>query len=59
MARSCPAPPVMLNHMGIVDPDIISRKNPSEEETAYRTAWIENIKRLAALPNVVYQGFPA
>lgn len=53
MARSCPGTTIVLDHMGIVDPDIISRENPSEEETAYRTAWIENIKRLAALPNVV------
>lgn len=53
MARSCPGTTIVLDHMGIVDPDIISRENPSEEEMAYRTAWIENIKRLAALPNVV------
>lgn len=58
MARSCPGTTIVLDHMGIVDPDIISRENPSEEETAYRAAWIENIKRLAALPNVVCK-FPA
>ena len=43
----------VLDHMGIVDPDIISRENPSEEEAAYRRAWTGNIRRLASLPNVV------
>ena len=53
MARSCPGTIIVLDHMGIVDPDIISRENPTEEEAAYRRAWTGNIRRLASLPNVV------
>ncbi len=53
MAKACPGTTVVLNHMGIVDPDIISRENPSPEEAAYKRSWIENIRKMASLPNVV------
>jgi predicted TIM-barrel fold metal-dependent hydrolase len=53
LAKACPDTTIVLNHMGIVDPDIISREQPSEEEKAYKEAWIRNIKNLASLPNVV------
>lgn len=53
MAAVCPGTTVVLDHMGIVDPDIISRENPTAQEKAYKAAWVENINRLASLPNVV------
>lgn len=53
MAKECPETVIVLNHMGIVDPDIISAENPSEEEKKYKEAWISNIHNLASLENVV------
>lgn len=52
-ARACPGTVIVLNHMGIVDPDIISRENPTELERQYRDTWIQNLKKIASLPNVV------
>ena len=53
LAKSCPDTVIVLNHMGIVDPDIISSENPTEVEKAYKDAWIENMENLASAPNVV------
>lgn len=52
-AKACPDTTIVLNHMGIVDPDIISVQTPSEEEQQYKERWILNIRKLASLSNVV------
>ncbi|MCD7909267.1 MAG: hypothetical protein LUH04_16590 [Clostridium sp.] len=36
-----------------MDPDIISREKPTPEEVACKRNWIENIREMAFLPNVV------
>ncbi|MCP1225830.1 amidohydrolase [Sebaldella sp. S0638] len=52
LARECSNTSIILNHMGIVNPDIISSANPTDEETEYKEVWIKNLKDLASLPNV-------
>lgn len=53
LAKACPDTTIVLNHMGIVDPDILSREQPSQEEKVYKETWLRNIRNLASLPNVV------
>lgn len=52
-AAACPGTTIVLNHMGIVDPDIICAVNPTKEARMYRERWITNLEKLASLPNVV------
>lgn len=53
LARECSETTIVLNHMGIVNPDIISSPDPTDQETEYKKTWIKNLKNLASLPNVV------
>lgn len=53
VAKECPNTTIVLNHMGIVDADIMGEVNPSEEERAYQDAWKRNMALLGRLDNVV------
>ena len=53
VAKECPDTTIVLNHMGIVDADIMGEANPSEEERAYQDAWKHNMAQLGRLDNVV------
>ena len=53
LAKECRDTVIILNHMGIVDPDIISSVTPTDKETKYKEDWIKNLKDLASLSNVV------
>lgn len=53
VARACPDTTIVLDHMGIVDADIMARTNPTEDERAYQDAWKNNMRALGSLPNVV------
>lgn len=53
VARACPDTTIVLDHMGIVDADIMAQTNPTEDERAYQDAWKANMRALGALPNVV------
>ena len=53
LAKECSNTNIILDHMGIVNPDIISSINPTEKETEYKKAWIKSLKNLASLPNVI------
>lgn len=52
LAKQCPDTTIVLDHMGIVDPDIISEQNPSLDEKAYKEKWIYYMKQISKLPNV-------
>ncbi|MFR2170146.1 MAG: hypothetical protein ACLS54_05525 [Anaerostipes hadrus] len=39
LAKQCPDTTIVLDHMGIVDPDIISKKDPTIQEQAYKEKW--------------------
>ena len=53
VAKECPETTIVLNHMGIVDADIMGTANPSEDELAYQEAWKHNMIQLGRLRNVV------
>lgn len=53
MAKQCPDTMIVLDHMGIADPDIISKPAPDAEELAYKRQWIKNLTLLAGLEHVV------
>ena len=53
MAKACPETTVVLNHMGIVNPDIIAKENPDKKEQEYKENWKKNMEKLASLSNVV------
>lgn len=53
VARECPETTIVLDHMGIVDADIIAAPSPTPEERAYQVAWKKNMSALGQLPNVV------
>lgn len=52
LAKQCPDTPVVLDHMGNVDPVSIAAKNPTPEQAAYADQWKRDIEALGALPNV-------
>ncbi|MCI1930761.1 MAG: amidohydrolase family protein [Clostridia bacterium] len=52
LAKACPDTKIVLNHMGIVNPDIIAKHNLSEAEKIYKEIWISNINKLGSLGNV-------
>ena len=53
VARECPDTTIVLNHMGIVDADVMGAKNPTADERAYQDAWRRNMAEIGRLPNVV------
>ena len=53
LAQACPETAIVLDHMGIVDPDIISKQRPTQAEQVYKDKWMKNIENLSDLPNVV------
>ncbi|MCI1915031.1 MAG: amidohydrolase family protein [Bifidobacteriaceae bacterium] len=53
VAKECPGTTIVLDHMGIVDADIVGVEHPVAEELTYREAWRHNMRELGALPNVV------
>ena len=53
LAKACPETTIVLNHMGSVDPHIISKKQPTQSEQAYKDKWQINIANLSRLSNVV------
>lgn len=53
VAKECPDTTIVLNHMGIVDADIMGATNPTEDERAYQDAWKRNMAQIGQLPNVV------
>nr|WP_197678290.1 amidohydrolase family protein [Parolsenella massiliensis] len=53
VARECPDTTIVLNHMGIVDADIMGAENPTADERAYQDAWKRNMAEIGKLPNVV------
>ena len=53
VAKECPETTIVLNHMGIVDADIMGTTSPSEDELAYQEAWKRNMAQLGRLSNVV------
>lgn len=53
VAKECPDTTIVLNHMGIVDADIMGAANPTEDERAYQEAWKRNMAQIGQLPNVV------
>ena len=52
LAESCPETTIVLDHMGIVVPENIAEKNPTNEQKLYRSNWENNLKKLASLNNV-------
>lgn len=52
LALSCPNTVIVLNHMGLPDAQIISKKNPKTIDLAYKKNWCDSILSLASLPNV-------
>lgn len=52
LAKMCPDTTIILDHMGIVDPDKISNKNASAANLAYTEKWIKNLELLASQSNV-------
>lgn len=53
VAKECSDTTIVLNHMGIVDADIMGAANPTEDERAYQEAWKRNMAQIGQLPNVV------
>lgn len=53
VARECPDTTIVLDHMGIVDADIMAKTSPTEDERAYQDAWRRNMRELGSLGNVV------
>lgn len=53
VAKECPDTTIVLNHMGIVDADIMGAENPTADERAYQDAWKRNMAQIGKLPNVV------
>lgn len=53
VARACPDTQIVLNHMGIVDADIMAAAHPTADERAYQDAWRANMRALGQLENVV------
>lgn len=53
VAKECPDTTIVLNHMGIVDADIMGAANPTEDERAYQETWKRNMAELGQLDNVV------
>lgn len=53
VARECPGTTIVLDHMGIVDADIVGQANPSGDDLTYRNQWRRNMAELGNLPNVV------
>lgn len=53
VAKECPDTTIVLDHMGIVDADIMAQTNPTEDERSYQDAWKANMKALGSLDNVV------
>ncbi|WP_200781439.1 amidohydrolase family protein [Olsenella phocaeensis] len=53
LARECPDTTIVLNHMGIVDADIMAHTRPTADEAAYQNIWKKNMAELGKLPNVV------
>lgn len=53
VARDCPGTTIVLDHMGIVDADIVGLENPVGADRTYRDAWRHNMEELSKLPNVV------
>ena len=52
LAKQCPDTTIVLDHMGIVDPDIISKKDPTIQEQAYKEKWKHYLNQMGNLPNV-------
>lgn len=53
VAKECPDTTIVLNHMGIVDADIMGAANPTADELAYQETWKRNMAELGQLDNVV------
>lgn len=53
VARECPDTVIVLDHMGIVDADVMARTTPTADERAYQDAWRKNMRELGSLPNVI------
>lgn len=52
LARRCPGTTMVLDHMGIVDADIIAQTKPDEDQRRYQERWKRNMDELGSLPNV-------
>jgi len=52
MAKACSDTKIVLNHMGIVNADIIAKHDLSETEKIYKENWLSNINEIASLGNV-------
>lgn len=53
LALKCPNTIIVLNHMGNVDAELISKESLSSIEKEYKEAWYENIRNLASVNNVI------
>ncbi len=53
LAQRTPETTMVLNHMGIPNPLVISEAHPSSDQRRYTERWKADITELAALPNVV------
>jgi predicted TIM-barrel fold metal-dependent hydrolase len=53
VAKECPGTTIVLDHMGIVDADIVGLPHPKGDDLTYRDTWRHNLRELGALPNVV------
>jgi predicted TIM-barrel fold metal-dependent hydrolase len=53
VAKECPETTVVLDHMGIVDADIVGVENPVGADRDYKEAWQHHLQELGALSNVI------
>mgnify|MGYP001449043888 CR=1 FL=1 len=53
LARRCPDTTIVLDHMGIVDADIMGDTAPTADERAYQERYVKNMRDLGSLDNVV------
>jgi L-fuconolactonase len=53
LAKMCPDTTIVLDHMGIVDADVMAKTNPTPDERTYQENHIAHMRELGALGNVV------
>lgn len=53
LARGCPETTIVLDHMGIVDADVMGSQSPTKEERGYRERHITRMRELGGLDNVI------
>lgn len=53
LAKHCPETTIVVDHAGLVNPDLITAGKSGSTVTDYEKKWKENIEKLASLPNTV------